>query len=180
MSKSNLFLTIQKHSILNPWGPRSDWMMGLPKDILSLGKQLKSSLFSWTIFVIIFLQLSLQYCVALLRLGHQGRRTHWNNFMSPSDCVRLKQIGTRSCSTSTDMRSVEVEVLSLPPLNTYTPTQNDESMFLGMSLFNPELAGWAGHTQDGGHFSVEGKYRDHTNIPHNVVSWWLGRTTEGN
>ena len=157
MSKSNLFLTIQKHSILNRWWPKSDWIMGHPKDILSLGKQLNSSLFSWNIFVIIFLQLSLQYCVALLRLGHQGRRTHWNNFMSPSDCVRLKQIGTRSCSTSTDMRSVEVEVLSLPPLNTYTPTQNDESMFLGMSLFNPGIAGWAGHTEDGGYYSVEGK-----------------------
>ena len=52
------------------------------------------------------MQLLLQYYAALLRLGHHTRRTHWNSSMSPSDCVRLKQILAGNCSTNTDIRSV--------------------------------------------------------------------------
>ena len=43
-----------------------------------------------------------------------------------------------------------------------TPSKDDEHMFVGQSLFGPfgseeEVLGWAGHSADGGHFTVEGK-----------------------
>lgn len=37
-------------------------------------------------------------------------------------------------------------------------------MFVGQSLFSPEVVGWAGHSVDGGHFSVEELLRE-TNVP---------------
>ena len=30
-------------------------------------------------------------------------------------------------------------------------------MFLGQSRYDPNTFGWAGHTEDGGHFSVQGE-----------------------
>ena len=44
-------------------------------------------------------------------------------------------------------------------------------MFVGQSLFSPfgfkEEVGWAGHSLDGGHFTVQGKLRD--NSKHSVI-----------
>ena len=34
--------------------------------------------------------------------------------------------------------------------------ENDEKMFLGQSRYDPNTFGWAGHREDGGHFTVQG------------------------
>ena len=43
-----------------------------------------------------------------------------------------------------------------PPL--HCQLQDDEYMFVGQSRFNPQVFGWAGHKEGGGHFTTEGKH----------------------